>query len=74
MSKTKTFPTKYTITNIKYDTDGAKVKLPKRMTITIPDDVDKNYDDVETYISDEISNKTGFCHKGFATTPEIPEN
>lgn len=72
MSKKK-FPTKYTITDIKYDTDGAKVKLPKKMTITIPADVEKTYEGVEQFISDEISNKTGFCHKGFATTPQIPE-
>lgn len=70
---TKTFPTTYTITNIKYDTDGATIKLPKTMTITIPDDVEKTYEDVEHYISEEISNKTGYCHKGFATTPQIPE-
>lgn len=69
----KTFPTTYTITNIKYDTDGIKVKLPKEMTITVPSDV-HGYEDIETFISDEISNRTGFCHEGFATTPEIPEN
>ena len=55
------FPTTFTITNIHYDTDGHKVKLPKKLKITIPADVEKNYDDVENYISDEISNRTGFC-------------
>lgn len=73
MPKTKPFPTRYDITNIKYDTDGAKVRLPKKMKITIPDDVEKTYEGVEQYISDEISNRTGFCHAGFATTPQIPE-
>lgn len=68
----KTFPTTYTITDIEYDTDGANVKLPKEMTITIPDDVEKNYEDVEQYISDKITSETGYCHNGFATTPEIP--
>lgn len=61
-------PTKYIVTDIKYDTDGQKVKLPKEMEIIVPDD-----EDAVEYISDEISNITGFCHKGFATTPEIKE-
>jgi len=70
----KKFPTTYIITDVKYDTDGLKLKLPKELKITIPDEVDKDYNSVEQYISDEISNITGFCHKGFATTPEIPED
>ena len=57
----------YIITNIDYDTDGRKVNLPKELKIKVP----VEYDGVETeeYISDEISNRTGYCHKGFATTP-----
>lgn len=43
---------------IKWDTDGAKVDLPKRVeippNITDPDE-----------ISDYLSNLTGFCHNGF---------
>ena len=73
MKAKKEIPTKYTITNIKYDTDGAKVKLPKKMVITIPADVDKDYESIEQHISDEISNRTGYCHTGFATTPQIPQ-
>jgi hypothetical protein len=70
MPKAKT----YIITNIKYDTDGAKVKLPKEMTIKVPADVEaEGYEAIEQYISDEISNRTGFCHEGFAITPEIKE-
>lgn len=64
-------PRKFVITNIKYDTDGAKVKLPKQMTIELPEDVDDSYDEIENYISEEISNRTGFCHLGFVTNPEI---
>ena len=60
---------KYTITDIKYDTDGEDVDLPTTLTITIPDN--KEQDEVEQYISDEISNRTGFCHFGFSITPEI---
>jgi len=57
----------YIVTDIKYDTDGEELDLPKELTITVPADEE----DVEEYISDEISNITGFCHKGFTTNPEI---
>jgi hypothetical protein len=60
----------YTVTNIQYDTDGAKVDLPKTMEIVVPDDVE-GYEEIEEYISNEISNRTGYCHFGFSTTPEI---
>jgi len=60
----------YIVTNIKYDTDGAKVKLPKTLTITVPEDI-SDPDEVVEYISDEISNETGYCHMGFSITPEI---
>ena len=60
----------YLVTDIDYDKDGARVKLPKELSINVPDDL-RTYDEIEQYISDEISNITGFCHKGFCTTPEI---
>jgi len=63
----------YLVTNIKYDTDGKRVKLPKTLTIIVPDDC-KEYEEIEQFISDEISNKTGYCHTGYSTTPEIPQN
>ena len=28
-------------------------------------------EEIEEFVSDAISDITGFCHKGFATTPEI---
>lgn len=59
---------KYTVTNIDYDTDD-KDGLPKSLVIEVSDDLDMY--DAEQYISDEISNQTGFCHKGFTTTPDI---
>ena len=63
----------YTVTDIKYDTDGEKVKLPKVMVIEVPEEEHTCYEDIEHFISEEISNRTGFCHEGFATTPQIPE-
>jgi hypothetical protein len=64
----------FEVTKIKYDTDGVKVKLPKKMNIVVPDDVmSEGYEAIEQHISDEISNRTGYCHLGYCTTPEIPE-
>ena len=56
--------TKYTVCDIKYDTDGESVVLPERLEIELPDDTEQ--DDVEQMLSDEISNITGFCHFGFS--------
>ena len=40
------------------------------MQIVVPNTLTE-YEEVEQFISDEISNRTGYCHKGFSTTPEI---
>jgi hypothetical protein len=53
----------YTVTDIKYDTDNVKVDLPKTLNIYVPSIFDE--DEVEEFLSDEISNITGFCHDGF---------
>ena len=55
---------KYTITNINYDTDGEIIDLPKKIIVDVPSDTLD--EDIEDYLSDEISNITGFCHKGFS--------
>lgn len=60
----------YTVNNIEYDTDGEEVKLPKTLKIEVPSHI-QGYEDIEEFISDEISNITGYCHKGFNTVPEI---
>ena len=72
MKTKKINPKEFVITNIKYDTDGEDVSLPETMTIVVPDDVNGR-EEIQEFISDEISNITGYCHEGFATTPEIPE-
>ena len=54
----------YTVSEIEYDTDGEEVDLPEILTIKVPNDC-VNEEEVYLYISDEISNRTGFCHKGF---------
>ena len=60
----------YLISDIEYDTDGEQIDLPNELNIDVPTDII----DVDNFISDEISNITGFCHKGFTTTPTISLN
>lgn len=61
---------KYTVTDIVYDTDGEDVDLPSKMEIEVPDTIEDPVD-IDEFISDKISDETGFCHKGFSTSPEI---
>ena len=61
------------VTNIQYDTDGEVIDLPTTLEIYIPS---LEQDDVDDFISDEISNITGFCHLGFdfeLVSPEVEE-
>jgi len=55
---------KYTVYDIKYDTDGEDVDLPEKLEINVPDHITES-EDIEQILSDEISNITGFCHFGF---------
>lgn len=54
----------YTVTDIIYDTDGEDVDLPSELVINVPNDI-TDEQEIDDYISDEISSITGFCHKGF---------
>jgi len=60
---------KYIVTNIEYDTDGEEVDLPKSLTVVVPTGM--NAEEKNEYLSNKISDETGFCHKGFTTVPEI---
>ena len=60
----------YKVTNIDYDTDGENVELPESLDITVPDEIEDHYE-INEFISDEISNQTGFCHNGYSVTPEL---
>lgn len=55
---------KKTVYEIDYDTDGEVIDLPTELEIEVPDDLTEQ-EDIEDYLSDEISNVTGYCHKGF---------
>ena len=59
----------YEVSNIEYDTDGERFALPDSLTIEVPADLE-GYE-ADEYISDRISDITGFAHMGFSTTPEI---
>ena len=54
------------VTNIKWETDGARIRLPRRMHVPVPADIyDAGAFEVEEYVSDYISDETGFLHNGF---------
>jgi len=56
---------KYVVYDIKYDTDGIEIELPKTLEISIPNNITE-IEEIEQILSDEISNKIGFCHFGFS--------
>jgi hypothetical protein len=52
----------FKISNIKYDTTEIS-DLPLTLTVNLQDDLSS--EEIEQGLSEAISNKTGFCHKGF---------
>ena len=58
----------YTASGIQWDTDGEDVDLPEEMDVEVPVElVDAGDEDaIEEYISDYITDETGFCHNGFS--------
>ena len=56
---------KYLVTDIEFDTDGEELDIPTSMTIEVPDDIEDDEYEIQEYLSDEISNISGFCHFGF---------
>lgn len=63
-------PVKVVVSDIEYDTD-ALVGLPEEIELFL--DPKLSWVEAQELVSDEISNITGFCHKGFACTPELEE-
>ena len=59
---------KYLVTDIDYDTNNT-TDLPSELTITVPKEEAGSPFEIEMYLCDEISNITGFCHKGFSFQP-----
>ena len=60
----KTHIMKAIVTNIQYDTDGEVVDLPTQLEIEVPSDLVEEQD-IDDFVSDEITTFTGFCHFGF---------
>jgi hypothetical protein len=61
----------YKVFNIKWDIDETEdsIELPNIMYVTVP-----YSEDPEDFISNEITEKTGFCHKGFEFEEETGED
>lgn len=55
--------------DIEWDTDGEEIDLPNSLELQIPDDITN--EELEDYVSDQISNITGFCHFGFVIDREL---
>ena len=55
------------VTKIKYDIDDLTVQLPGQLLVVIPHTI-TDLDDIEVFVSDKISDITGFCHFGFEMT------
>ena len=55
----------FTVSNIDWDTDGEDVDLPNEMTVNVEEDEQLEESEIEQYISDKITDETGFCHFGF---------
>lgn len=49
--------------NIKWDTDGQKVKLAKEVEVEVEDGLSES--DLEDVLPSALSDATGWCHKGF---------
>jgi len=50
--------------NIKWETDGEVVDLPKTMTFDV---CDKSTDDeIEEFLTDALSDRTGWLHDGYS--------
>ena len=48
--------------NIRWDTDGEEIDLPRTVHVELEAEHDEELEDLE---SDELSVRVGFCHFGF---------
>lgn len=58
---------KISVTNIQYDVDEPEdlQGLPETMTFNINPEHFEGEHEIDQWVSDAISARTGFCHKGF---------
>lgn len=65
------------VTDIRWDTSGedpgdvSEISLPSEIEISLPDDLSDD-EEIEDYISDRITEITGFCHYGFSCETTAP--
>lgn len=60
-----------TATNIIWDADDEDTSsLPTEIDISIPKSI-KSYEEAVEFVSDAITNLSGFCHMGFTCSPEL---
>ena len=59
---------KYRVFDIKWDIDDGEASTPSEMFVDVPAE-EIIADDIEQYITDEISNITGWCHNGYEFEP-----
>jgi len=59
---------KYRVFNIKWDIDDGEASTPAEMFVDVPAE-EMAADDIEQYLTDEISNITGWCHNGYEFEP-----
>lgn len=55
----------FIVTDIDWDIDGEDIELPEEITIAIPEDEELEEDEIQEYLSDKVSDVTGFLHFGF---------
>ena len=60
----------FVVSEIIWDTDDEEIDLPKSITVEVPADL-KDDQEKDEYISDYITEKTGFCHKGYVLDHEL---
>ena len=67
---------KYLVFNIKWDINDGERLTPPEMIVDVPVESSQTRDNVEQYLTDEISNITGWCHDGyeFEPVPEEPDH
>ena len=66
---------KFIITNIDWDADD-DTELPEKVEVVIDDPTDEMLEDIDGYadiISDYLSDKCGYCVRGFAVEADINE-
>jgi hypothetical protein len=62
---------KYRVFNIKWDIDDGEGSTPSELIIDVPAENTNTPDDIEQYLTDEISNISGWCHDGYDFEPVI---